>query len=145
MCNAPGKKYIIRRNTSCSSENVLHVAYCIKCIKECTVSTISWKPHLSNYKIHVKKKNLTCRTVRNFTENWNDNECNNLRFTIDDCMNDLDGLPADKMRYMSWWDRKYFHPKGKNVDKNISHATSWFKQVTMIWIKKRYENEKLNR
>ena len=33
-CNAIGRKYKIRRDTSCNSKNVIHVAYCIKWMKQ---------------------------------------------------------------------------------------------------------------
>ena len=80
-CNATGRKYKIRRDTACSLRNVIYVAYCIKCMKQGVGSTTSWKPCLSNYKSHIKKKKLTCRTVKHFIENCNDNGFNNLRFT----------------------------------------------------------------
>ena len=52
-CNATGRKYKIRRDTSCNSENVIYVAYCIKCMKQGVGSTTPWKPRLLNYKNHV--------------------------------------------------------------------------------------------
>ena len=55
-CNDTGRKYKIRRDTSCSSKNIIYIAYCIKCMKQGFLSTTSWKPHLSNYKSHIKKK-----------------------------------------------------------------------------------------
>ena len=59
--NATGRKYKIRRDTWCNSKNVVYAAYCIKCI---------------NYKNHVKKKKLTCRTMGHFIVNCNDNRFN---------------------------------------------------------------------
>ena len=32
-CNATGRKYKIRRDTTCNSKNVIYVAYCINCMK----------------------------------------------------------------------------------------------------------------
>ena len=32
-CNTTGRKYKIRRDTTCNSKNVIHVAYCISCMK----------------------------------------------------------------------------------------------------------------
>ena len=43
------------------------------------------KPRLSNSKIHVKRKNC------------NDNGFNNLKFTIVDCLNNVDGLRDDEI------------------------------------------------
>ena len=47
-----------------------------------------------NYKSHVKKK-LACRTVGHFIENYNDHRFNNLRLTIFDCLNNVEGLTDD--------------------------------------------------
>ena len=55
-CNATGRKYEIRRDTSRNSKNVIYVAYCIKYVKQGVASTTSWERRLSNYKSHVKKK-----------------------------------------------------------------------------------------
>ena len=96
-CHATGRKYQIRRETSCSSRNVIYVAYCIKCKKQGVGSTIAWKPRLSNYKSHIKKKKPTCRTVRHFIEDCNDNGFNNLRFILVDQLNNVDGLTTDEI------------------------------------------------
>ena len=96
-CNATGRKYKIRRDTACSSRNVIYVAYCIKCMKQGVGSTSSWKPRLSNYKSHIKEQKLTCRIVKHFMENGNDNGFNNLRFTIVDCLNNVDSLTNDEI------------------------------------------------
>ena len=66
-------------------------------MKQGVGSTTSWKPHLSNYKSHIKKRKLTCRIVKHFIENCNDNGFNNLRFTIVDCLNNVDSLKNDEI------------------------------------------------
>ena len=43
LCNATGRKYKIRRDTSYNSKNVIYVAYCIECMKQGVGSTTSWK------------------------------------------------------------------------------------------------------
>ena len=82
----------IRRDTSCNSKNVIYVAYCIKCMKQGVGWTTSWKLRLSNYKSHVKKKELAWRIVKHFIENCNNNGFNNLRCTIVDCLYNVEGL-----------------------------------------------------
>ena len=62
-CNATGRKYKIRRDTSCNTKNVICVTYCVKYMKQAVGSTTSWKPRLSNYKSHIRKKTLTKRIV----------------------------------------------------------------------------------
>ena len=64
-------------------------------MKQSVGSLTSWKSRLSNYKSYVKKKKLICRTVRHFFENCNDNGFNNWRFTIVDCLNNVNESTAD--------------------------------------------------
>ena len=47
---------------------------------------------LLNDKSQVKKKKMTDRIVRHLIKKCNDNEFNNLRFTIVDCLNNVNGL-----------------------------------------------------
>ena len=87
----------IRRDASCNSKNVIYVAYCIKCMKQGVGWTTSWKLRLSNYKSHVKKKELAWRIVKHFIENCNNNGFNNLRFTIVDCLYNEEDLTGDEI------------------------------------------------
>ena len=64
-------------------------------MKQSVVSLTSWKPRLSNYKSYVEKKKLICKTVRHFFENCNDNGFNSWRFTIVDCLNNVNESTAD--------------------------------------------------
>ena len=48
---------LVRRDPSCNSKTVIYVAYCINCMKQGVGLSTSWKPHLSNFKSPVKKKN----------------------------------------------------------------------------------------
>ena len=133
-CNATGRKYKIRRDTSCSSKNVIYVVYCIKCIKQGVGSTTSWKPHLSNYKSHIKKRKLTCRIVKHFIENCNDNVFNNLRFAIADCLNNVDSFTNDDLilKKEEFWIRTLVTQRhGLNSKHDLNR-------------KKRCEYEKLN-
>ena len=66
-------------------------------MKQGVGSTTSWEPRLSNYRSHVKKKKLTRRIARHFIETCNGNEFNNLRFTIVDCLNNVEGLTDDEI------------------------------------------------
>ena len=63
-------------------------------MKQGVGSTISWKPVSFNCKSHTKKKKVN---VKHFIENCNDNGFNNLRFTIADCLNNVDSLPRDEI------------------------------------------------
>ena len=72
-----------------------------------------------NYKSHIKNKILTCRKKGYFIENCNDNRFNNLRLTIFDCLNKVEGLTDDDIDDPL--------PKKEVLDKIIGHATSWVK------------------
>ena len=48
-------------------------------------------------KTMLKGKKLTCRIVRQFSENCNDNGFKKLKFTIFDCLNNVDGLTDDEI------------------------------------------------
>lgn len=89
---ATGRTFKIRRNSSCDSKNVVYVAQCKKCGKQGVGSTVSWKPRLSNYKSHIKKEIKTCRIVRHFIEECQDNSLSNLKFIIVDSVNNFDDL-----------------------------------------------------
>ena len=84
------------RDTTCNAKNVIYVLYCIKCMKQSVSSTTSWKPRLSNYKNHVKKKKCPCRIVRHFIENCNDYGFNKLRYANVDGLNNVHGLKAEE-------------------------------------------------
>ena len=45
----------------------------------------------------LKRKKLTCRIVRHFVENCNDNGFSNFRFSIIDCLSNVEGLTDDEI------------------------------------------------
>ena len=98
-CNATGKKYVIRKNLSCRSRNVIYVAYCTKCKKQGVGSTVCWLERLRNYKSHVNNKHYTCRIVRHFLDQCNDsdNPCRYMRFILVDVLNNVDGLSVKQI------------------------------------------------
>ena len=49
-CFATGRTYKIIRGSTCSTNNVIYMAYCFTCQKQGVGSTVSWKPRLSNYR-----------------------------------------------------------------------------------------------
>ena len=60
ISNATGRKYNIRRDSTCSTLNVVYMAYCKICKKQVVGSIISWKPRLRKYKSHIKKNVRSC-------------------------------------------------------------------------------------
>ena len=72
ISKATGRKYWIRRDSTCTTKNVIYLAYCTKCWEQGTDSTVSWKPRLSNYKSHIKQSVHSCKIVKNFIEKCNE-------------------------------------------------------------------------
>ena len=85
----------IRRESSCQTKNVIYVACSLNYQKEDVGSTIPWKPHLRNYKQHIKKNVKSCKILRHFIE-----ECkgvSNLRFIIVDILSNVDHFSSDEI------------------------------------------------
>ena len=85
---ATGRIFKIRRDSSCQTKNVIYLVYCLICQKQAVSLTVSWKPHLRNYKSHIKNNVKSCKIVSHFIE-----ECKgmfNLRFIMADVLNNVD-------------------------------------------------------
>ena len=90
--HATGWRFKIRRESTCTSKNVIYVAYCNSCGKQGVGSTVAWKSRLSNYKSHIKNKIPTCRIVRHFIEDCPDDSLCNFGFIIVDVVNNTNDL-----------------------------------------------------
>ena len=64
ILKATGRKYWIRRDSTCTAKDVVYLAYCTKCGERATSSTMSWKRRLSNYKSHIKQSVHSCKIVK---------------------------------------------------------------------------------
>ena len=51
---------------------MIYLAYCTKCGKQGVGSNKNWKPRLSNYKSHIKKKVKSCSIVKHFIDSCTD-------------------------------------------------------------------------
>ena len=51
-----GRKFTIRKESTCTSINVIYLVYCTSCGKQGVGSTFAWKPRLANYTSHIRKK-----------------------------------------------------------------------------------------
>ena len=96
---ATGRVYQVRRNLDCNTPNVVYVAECIKCSEQGVGSTVKWKPRLRNYKAHIKAKKKTCRIVKHFMEKCFEtgSPFKFLRFHIIDCVDNVEGLPQERI------------------------------------------------
>ena len=87
-CFATETIFKIRRDSSCQMENVIYIAYFLNCQKQGVSSTVSWKPRLRNYKLHIKNNVKSCKIIRHFIK-----ECkgvSNLCFIIVTVLNNVD-------------------------------------------------------
>ena len=91
--HATGRKFFIRRESSCSTKNVIYVAYCINCGKQGVGSTVAWKARLANYKSHIRKNVPSCKIVKHSLDECpSDETVSNLRFVIVDVINNTENL-----------------------------------------------------
>ena len=97
MSKATGRKYWIRSNSTCTTKNVIYLAYCTKSGEQLMGSTVSWKPRLWNYKSHIKQSAHSCKILKHFIK-----KCKNLivlfkylRFVILDVLTNTESLSKD--------------------------------------------------
>ena len=100
ISNATGRKFKIHRNSTCSTENVIYVAYCVTCGKQGVGSTVAWKPRLANYKSHIKKNKPTCRIAKHFIDECKNESLTNLRFVIVDTVNNVENLSQAQIDHL---------------------------------------------
>ena len=72
ICHAAKVKFKIRRDSTCTSKNVVYLPYCEQCNKQGVCFCIEWKPRLKNYKSHIKKQNPTWKTIKHFMDKCTD-------------------------------------------------------------------------
>ena len=94
ILKATGRKYCIRRGSTCTTKNVIYLAYCTKCGEQGTGSTVYCKPRLSNYKSHIKQSAHSCKIVTHFIEKSNNPivPFKYLRFIILDVLTNTESL-----------------------------------------------------
>ena len=97
VCEATGRRYRIRRSSTCTTKCVIYVIICKTCGKQGVGSTVSWKPRLSNYKSHIKNKVETCRIVKHFINDCVDETLSNFHFIIVDVVNNTENLDKQEL------------------------------------------------
>ena len=100
ICHATKRKFTIRKESTCTTKNVVYIAYCTTCGKQGVGSTVKWKPRLANYKSHIKKKIYTCRIVRHFIDDCPDQTLRNMRFIIVDVVNNAEQLSMEDLEHI---------------------------------------------
>ena len=99
VCFATKRFYKVRRSTWCVSKNVIHIAFCLNCLKQGVGSTVIWKSRLQNSKSHIKKKVRSCSIVNHFIDVFRDTDdpSRNIRFIIIDQLNKTNSLSPDEI------------------------------------------------
>ena len=125
VCKATGRKFMIRRDSTCTSKNVIYVAYCKTCGKQGVGSTVSWKPRLSNYKSHIKKEIGTCRIVKHFINECGGNKVNYIRFIIVDVLNNIENLSKEEIDKMLLQKEKFWIGTLITQHKGLNGTHDW--------------------
>lgn len=134
---ATGRKFQIRRNSSCNTKNIVYVACCQTCGKQGVGSTVSWKSRLANYKSHIKKSLNTCRIARHFIEDCKDETFSNLKFIIVDVVNNTDLLEKNDIESLLLEKEKFWIGTLVTQHQGLNGTHDWNR-------KKRTDREKLN-
>ena len=100
ICHATKRRFKIRKESSCKTNNVIYVAYCKVCGKQGVGSTVCWKPRLSNYKSHIKNNVPTCRIVKHFINDCPDPTLSNIRFIIIDVIDNAEQFSKERLEQL---------------------------------------------
>ena len=78
---------------------MIYLAYCTKCGKQGVGSTENWKPQLSNYKSHIKKKVKSCTILKHFIDLCTDtvSPSKYLRFILIDCVTNTENSSNEEI------------------------------------------------
>ena len=135
ISKATGRKFHIRRDTTCTTKNVIYVAICQTCGKQGVGSTVSWKHRLSNYKSHIKKGIHSCRISTHFIETCKDPTVSNLKFIIVDSINNTENLQESQIDELLLEKEKFWIGTLISQHKGLNGTHDWVR-------KKRTEREK---
>lgn len=123
--SATGKSYLVRKDLTCTTENVIYIGMCQKCKKQGVGSTATWKPRLRNYKSHVRKKNRTCGIVKHFVDDCVDdlNPVGHMKFYLIDCLDNTEGMSCAEIDEMLLAKEKFWIGTlvTQHVGLNFSH------------------------
>ena len=134
---ATGRTFTIRRDSTCTTKNVIYVAICQTCGKQGVGSTVAWKPRLANYKSHIKKEVRTCRIVRHFIEDCPDTNLQNLKFIIVNVVTNTDYLSKETVETLLLEKEKFWIGTLITQHKGLNGSHDWNRR-------KRTERENLS-
>ena len=138
LCKATGRRFKIRRDTTCTSSNVIYVAFCKVCELQGVGSTTKWLPRLRNYKSHINKRVPSCGIVKHFFGNCrgvDENPSSNLKFMLVDCLNNVENLSSDEVDNLLLQKEKFWIASLVTQHKGMNGSHDWSR-------KKRCDKEK---
>ena len=96
---ATGKSFLIRRDSTCDTRNVIYCAICTKHKIQGVGSTTCWKPRSRNYKYHINNNINSCGIAKHFIDVslHAENPLCRLKFIILDCLNNVNGLSTEEI------------------------------------------------
>ena len=103
------------------------MAYCKNCKKQGVGSTIKWKPRLSNYKSHIKKKIQSCHIVKHFINVCSSEEepCKYLGFIILDVVNNTSNLSLNEIDELLLQKEKFWIGSLVTQHKGMNGTHDW--------------------
>ena len=126
VCFATSKTYNIRRLLNCSSKYLIYLAFCLVCKEQGVGSTFDWKPRMRNYKSHISKGRKTCHIVKHFIDVHKGFE--NLRFILIDCVDNVDGLPTEKIDELLLDKEKFWIGTLLTQHKGLNSTHDWVRE-----------------
>ena len=66
--NVTGERFRIKKEINCKSKNIIYLVTCRACGKQGVGRTTAFQSRISNYILHICKKEPTCSTVKHFYE-----------------------------------------------------------------------------
>ena len=144
ISNATGRKYYIRRDSTCSTPNfvymVYYMAYCKRCKKQGVGSTISWNPRSRNYKSHIEKNVRSCKITIHFIDKFCNEEIpfTYLAFVIIEVVNNTPGLTRNQIEDLLLEKEKFWISTLVTQHQGLNSTHDWNRS-------KRTETEKINK
>ena len=121
------KTFKIRRYLTCTTPNMIYLAYCTKCDKRGVGSTGNWKPWLSNYNSHIKKKLKSCSIVKHFIDSYTDtvNPSKYLKFILTDCVTNTENSIKEKIDDLILENKNFWIGTLCTIQKGLNDYHDW--------------------
>ena len=127
VCKATEKKFTIRKQLTCTTQNVIYMCYCLNCNKQGIGSTCNWKSRLANYKSHIRKGVKSCQISKHFIECCNDPDdpTKNLRFVLIDYVDNTRDLSDERIEEILLEKEKFWIGTLCAIHKGLNGFHDW--------------------